>query len=506
MTTMDRDWLNAYRYNLPFFENLHKELLHSTKESRNPGPEQAFEEPRAQAEPGMPLPLTGPVHPAQPSGADGRAENLLRRVEERITLLEKVRECSDELGSLIGEEPPHMREELAALSGSEYAELLEDLLRPGRASISVVIPVFNEERCIARCLDSVHGLADEIIVLDTGSTDGTVDIIRGGYPHVRIEFAEWQDDFAEIRNRLNDLASGDWIFQLDADEALIGDGAELRAFLRLFYDCPAEALVVSPKIVNHDGSELTLTRRIYRREDGLLYYGVIHEDLRREMDERGADLRHLMTNFTLSHDGYEPKVIKAKNKHERNIRLEEQMVSREPDNIRWHYFLAREKQEAGYPDHEVVEGIREGLRLRGTRTEPDHFHLRSLLLLAGILDRQPQYNEPLNALAEEINAIYPDCTDGLYYLLLHEYTDGTGNLVTRAESGLNRLKQLEHPYSLLHPRSDHVTRLIGEIFMAAGQYKRAFHLYSLISDERILQDLRERLGGLQEEIAAFLEG
>ncbi|GKS10620.1 hypothetical protein YDYSY3_16200 [Paenibacillus chitinolyticus] len=42
--------------------------------------------------------------------------------------------------------------------------------------------------------------------------------------------------------------------------------------------------------------------------------------------------------------------------------------------------------------------------------------------------------------------------------------------------------------------------------MAAGQYKRAFHLYSLISDERILQDLRERLGGLQEEIAAFLEG
>ncbi|MFS0836842.1 hypothetical protein [Paenibacillus sp. 1P03SA] len=280
----------------------------------------------------------------------------------------------------------------------------------------------------------------------------------------------------------------------------------LELFCSLFDDCPAEALVVSPKIINHDGGELTLTRRIFRREDGLRYYGVIHEDLRKEMDERGGDLRHLMTEFTLSHDGYEPQVVKAKNKHERNIRLEEQMVAREPDNIRWHYFLAREKQEAGYPDHEIVEGIRTGLQLRGTRTEPDHFHLRSLLLLAGILDSRPQYNEPLNALAEEINALYPECTDGLYYLLLHEYTDGMGNLVTRAESGLNRLKLLENPYSLLHPRSDHVIQLLGEMFMAAGQYKRAFHLYSTISDERILQNLRKRLGGLQDEIAAFLEG
>ncbi|MFS0836841.1 glycosyltransferase [Paenibacillus sp. 1P03SA] len=228
MANEERDRLEGYRYNLPFFEHLHKELQNAAGMSRNPAGEDAPGE--GDGHPGAETVPSGTARPERM--LNPHTDNLLRRIEERIALLDKVRECSDDLVPLIGEEPPGMREELAALGESGYGNLTETLLRPGRATISVVIPVLNEERCITRCLDSIRGLADEIIVLDTGSTDGTVDLIRGDYPHVRIEFAEWQDDFAGIRNRLNDLAAGDWIFQLDADEALIGDGAELRAFLQ----------------------------------------------------------------------------------------------------------------------------------------------------------------------------------------------------------------------------------------------------------------------------------
>lgn len=83
--------------------------------------------------------------------------------------------------------------------------------------ISAVIITFNEEKNIGRCIDSLHGIADEIVVLDSGSTDGTAQICqeRGVVFHTH-PF----DDYAAQKNRATNLASHDLILSLDADEAL----------------------------------------------------------------------------------------------------------------------------------------------------------------------------------------------------------------------------------------------------------------------------------------------
>ena len=78
--------------------------------------------------------------------------------------------------------------------------------------------VKNEEDCLDRCLDSVHGLVDEIIVVDTGSTDRTVEIAQAH--GARVEHFVWCDDFAAARNYSLSFAEGDWILILDADESL----------------------------------------------------------------------------------------------------------------------------------------------------------------------------------------------------------------------------------------------------------------------------------------------
>lgn len=86
----------------------------------------------------------------------------------------------------------------------------------GRVSLCMIVK--NEERSLPSCLNSVRGAVDEVIVVDTGSTDQTVQLARQQGAAV-IPF-NWCDDFAAARNRGLAAATGDWILFLDADEIL----------------------------------------------------------------------------------------------------------------------------------------------------------------------------------------------------------------------------------------------------------------------------------------------
>ncbi len=89
----------------------------------------------------------------------------------------------------------------------------------------------NEERHLSRCLESVQGLVNEIVLVDTGSTDRTVQIARSFGAQV-LDFA-WQDDFSAARNHSLEAAGGDWILVIDADESIAArDHARIRAWLR----------------------------------------------------------------------------------------------------------------------------------------------------------------------------------------------------------------------------------------------------------------------------------
>ena len=88
--------------------------------------------------------------------------------------------------------------------------------------LSAVIICKNEEKVLERCLESVKE-ADEIIVCDTGSTDGTLKIARK-YTDKIYEDYKWEDHFAKARNHAKSKATGDWIMSIDADEFLEEDG------------------------------------------------------------------------------------------------------------------------------------------------------------------------------------------------------------------------------------------------------------------------------------------
>ncbi|MBP1761316.1 MAG: glycosyl transferase, group 2 family, partial [Firmicutes bacterium] len=87
-----------------------------------------------------------------------------------------------------------------------------------RPSFSLTMIVKNEEQNIGRCLDSVKNLVGEIIIVDTGSTDRTVEICRSY--NAQIFSCPWQDNFAQARNFGLDKVSQDWVLWLDADEEI----------------------------------------------------------------------------------------------------------------------------------------------------------------------------------------------------------------------------------------------------------------------------------------------
>ncbi|MGR5984730.1 glycosyltransferase [Bacillus cytotoxicus] len=77
-------------------------------------------------------------------------------------------------------------------------------------------------------------LADEIIVLDSGSTDKTRDIIIKSFPEVTLHTVQWKEDFSFCRNTLVDYSSGDWIIQIDADEFFIRKSSGFERILTSF--------------------------------------------------------------------------------------------------------------------------------------------------------------------------------------------------------------------------------------------------------------------------------
>ncbi len=144
--------------------------------------------------------------------------------------------------------------------------------------ISLCMIVRNEETVLERCLTCVKDVVDEIVIVDTGSTDRTLDIALSLTPMV-YEFP-WVDDFAKARNFAFSKATKDYIMWLDADDVITSESSlRLKALKENLG--PAVDMVIMPYHVAFDAQgkpSLTYEReRIVRRAAGFQWVGAIHE-------------------------------------------------------------------------------------------------------------------------------------------------------------------------------------------------------------------------------------
>lgn len=158
--------------------------------------------------------------------------------------------------------------------------------------ISVCMIVRDEEKILPRCLDSLGGIADEIIITDTGSHDNTVQI-ASNYTD-RIFHFPWKNDFAAARNFAFSKASMDFIYSADADEVL--DAENRERFLRLKQTLPPETDVVQMKYKNQLQFNTTYNfdteyrPKLFRRLRTFRWTGAVHETVELEARVLNSDV------------------------------------------------------------------------------------------------------------------------------------------------------------------------------------------------------------------------
>jgi len=177
--------------------------------------------------------------------------------------------------------------------------------------------VRDEEQLLPGCLESVRGVVQEIVVVDTGSTDTTPEIVRA-HRGLLLRHA-WQEDFAAARNVSLGVATGDWILWLDADERLRPE--EHGRLRRLIEGNTSEdAFLVPIRSETPTGAQVTQGHRLFRNRRGIRFSGRIHEQVSPSFAPARARMGRA-ADFTIDHLGYNFSADKLRGKYERNLRL-----------------------------------------------------------------------------------------------------------------------------------------------------------------------------------------
>lgn len=287
-----------------------------------------------------------------------------------------------------------------------------------KAAISLVMIVKNEAANLPACLDSVNGQVDELVIVDTGSSDGTC-AIAGLYTD-KIYHFDWFDDFSAARNFALGKATGEWILALDADEELVSAAGDLRG---LAAGADHGAYLLPIDIPSPDGSgryNRSLALRFFKNRERYRYRGKIHEAIHDAENglvgvARSPLIRHKMVTLR-----------EANCKRGRNLALLKKVCREDPRDYFLQYCLGTEWMALGKPERALPHLRQACQNLAGASPL---YHTAALNRLINCLKALGRQEEAMCVCREGID-VYPGYAD-LHYqcgLLYIEEKDCRGAL------------------------------------------------------------------------------
>jgi glycosyltransferase involved in cell wall biosynthesis len=221
-----------------------------------------------------------------------------------------------------------------------------------RLTVAAALIVRDEERFLPGCLESLRGRVDEIVAVDTGSEDTSIDILRN--VGAVVLHRKWDQDFAAVRNAGLDAVTCDWVLYIDADERLhLPRGGAVADYL------DASAIAANVHFRPKTGYTRYREARLFRNDPRLRFAGRIHETFMpvlREISVRD-NLPIVQSEVEIDHLGYDGDQSK---KHARNLPLLQEAVRTNPDRVYYWYHLAETLAALGRTG-EALDAAREGL-------------------------------------------------------------------------------------------------------------------------------------------------
>ena len=315
--------------------------------------------------------------------------------------------------------------------------------------LSVCIIARNEQANLPRALASVRGIADEIVVADTGSTDRTVEIAT--QLGAAVCHFPWCDDFSAARNFAIDHARGDWIFWLDSDEELLPDSAaEIRQCIAradaLAFLVRRQDLKFADRL---DFYSMMWQLRLFRRRDDLRFRGRCHPEFHPPIAEIEArtGLFVYESTITMRHYGYVGEMVPAKLR--RGARLLELELRDRPGQL--YYLIEYGRTLLMLKDERGIDVLREAALKLLPSTKDEHAPLPIVsLLLEQLLQFSPEQLPPgfPPELVERLARRWFPATPPLLWLLARQ--SAVAGQFDNAERLLRRLVQMgkDHNYDL----------------------------------------------------------
>ncbi|WP_077624194.1 glycosyltransferase family 2 protein [Sediminibacillus massiliensis] len=212
------------------------------------------------------------------------------------------------------------------------------MINPG---LSVCMIIYNEEVNLKRCLSSIKNIADEIVIVDTGSTDNSIEVAKSFQALVISH--EWGEDFSAARNLALEKATKEWILVMDADEVLQDD--QITTYME---NNDVDGYFV--RFINFYGQYeensffIDYACRLFRNHPSIRFQGLIHEEVTTSLKAYGWQIGN--SDITLHHYGYLHTNEEKQKKHERNLSIIKKALTENTKDSRLNYALGVEYMQA----------------------------------------------------------------------------------------------------------------------------------------------------------------
>lgn len=365
-----------------------------------------------------------------------------------------------------------------------------------KPKLTLCMIVKNEELLLPRCLESVKGLVDEIVIVDTGSSDRTIQIAEQAGAIVIHE--PWEQNFSKPINRALREAKGEWILRLDGDEELVAeDKGKLR---KAITDPRVEGYILSIISLLNDHNiieeEVSSFIRLFRNRPEYVYEGLIHEQVILSIYKRDPNAVIKSADVRIRHYGYLKEISDAKDKGKRNREITQEAMKRDPDNGFLRYYMGVEHRRQNEREQAAVQ-FAEAMK----RLDPKlPWASRCIQAYTTVLIELGLWAQAMSVVEEGVR-LYPDYTD-LFYLrgVIHH---GQGNYLA-AVSDFTKCIAMGDPVGLNYV----VSKGIGgyKSYYALGLAYRALEKYeeSIAAYEKSYQLFPSRSAPLYELASILL--
>ena len=387
-----------------------------------------------------------------------------------------------------------------------------------RMKLSQCMIVKNEEKDIERALSWGKEIMYEQIVVDTGSTDKTVEIAKA--LGAKVYHFEWKNDFSSAKNFALSKATGNWIAFLDADEYIHKN--DLDKLVRRLNDIVQrneqgeEIQALSLRIYNlDDGNVLQsggVNERFFENTPDIRYKNRIHECIRKK---DGTVPEIFDETIAILHTGYQRSSVLAKNKAERNLPLILRELQENPEDDIWWYYLGDSYALAG-EDEKAIAAYQTVIDHWKARIDVRLFSITALIRIYTIEKDCKKYEQKVVALYQKyrtLKIVDPDVelAVGFYFCKIRKYDiaiqflEGTLELMEGMEStevsilATSNLHRIYRNLATLYKEKNDLSSMIKYIVLLLK-----IHPYDVVALKTLLETFYSNSENT-EEVYQFLE-